>query len=108
MQNLIDLMIEQGLEIPNRESVVESISDAVANDRIRALTKNNITIGFFTWRLFIKNEKKYVYIENLCILKKYRKSSNLLSLRKFFRNLYPNISFAYWDSQKKNRWCAFK
>ena|SRR3990167_1458261 len=102
-------MVDEGLEVPSRYDTYESIADAVSNETIRAVMRNGITIGFFTWRQIVKNNKLYIYIENMCIKRKYRHSSNLLFLRKFFRTYYQDrFEFVYWDSQKKSKWIYAK
>ena len=103
INQLIDYMVEEGLEVPSREDTYESIADAVANGTIRAIIKNGLVAGFFTWRPIYKRGKLFIYIENMCIKRKFRRSSNLLFLRKFFREHYfQRFEFVYWHNAKKD------
>ena len=104
ISDLIDIMVKEGLEVPSRVDTYEGIADAVANGKIRAIIRNGVTIGFFTWREIYKNSKLYIYIENMCIKRQHRYPLNLLSLKRFFRGYYQGrYEFVYWHSQKRDR-----
>lgn len=95
-------MIEEGLRVPNLRDTYESIADAVANGRIRSIIKSGEVIGFFTWKEVYKNDKLFVFIENMCVKRQFRSATNLLFLRRFFRSFYnERYEFVYWYSQKK-------
>ena len=105
---IIDFMVSEGLEVPHKDSTMENLTDALAGNRVRVLYKFGIPIGFFSWREFYKENKQYIYIENMCVKKKYRNAANFLSLRKFFRKAYPLMEFGYWHSQKVGMWKAYR
>lgn len=102
IDELIDIMIDEGMRVQDYADIYESIADAVAEGKIKAISKNGEIIGFFSWRESIKNGKKCIFVNNMCIKRRYRNPANLLFLRRFFRDLYPDMYFTYWHNSKKD------
>ena len=64
--------------------------------------------GFFTWFEIRKNNKLYIFINNLWIEPEHRGKKSLFWLRKFLKDKYPNIEYGYWERENKktkdNEW----
>ncbi len=58
--------------------------------------------GFFTWFEVEKNDKLYIYINNLWIQPEYRGKTSIFWIRRFLRNKYPNVKYGYWFRGDKN------
>jgi len=79
--------------------VRKELDNAIKSNNLFILhKKDKVPIGFFT---LIPNGKS-VLINNMLVLKQYRNSHNLLNLRKFIRERYPNKEYV-WKRRKDNK-----
>ena len=85
----------------NKETL-QDIKECADKGWFEWIKHNGNEIGFFTWWLTEIEDKQYIYIGNLMIEDKYRNKKNLLYLRKFFKQKYPNIDYAYWHKEDTN------
>ena len=83
-------------ELLKDEKNKEEIKRAIKEDRILFLKKGDREIGFFTY----DPHKDGVYIGNMWIDEEYRKTNNLLFLRKYFRDMFKKGN---WKNRKKGR-----
>ena len=84
------------------DEVKQNIQKAIQNNKIHFIERNGQTIGFHTWEE--KGDK--IFINNLWIEKAYRNKDNLLSLRKYFRNMYLG-KIHYWRNRKSKRMVSY-
>lgn len=84
------------------DEVRQEIKEAQADNHFAWLGD----VGFFTWFEITKNDKLYIFINNLWIQPEYRKKVSLFWLRKFLKSKYPNAKYGYWEREKndKNEW----
>ncbi len=83
--------------------VKQNIQEAISDHRIHYLERDGKTIGFHTWEE--KGDK--IFINNLWIEEQYRNKNNLLSLRKYFRDMYSG-KVHYWRNRKRGEYEYFK
>ena len=92
-------MIEEGAEIPFDKyiEVRDEINEAIADGHFYIVERKGKEIGFFTY-FEIKGK---VFINNCVIFKRYRDRNNFISIRRFFREKYPDQPL-YWMSKRRN------
>ena len=90
-----------GIQLDNKS--LQDIKEYANKGWFEWIKHNGNEIGFFTWWLTEIDGKQYIYIGNLMIEDKYRNKKNLLYLRKFFKQKYPNIDYAYWHKDDSNK-----
>lgn len=88
--------------------VSEDIYRALQEDRIHFIFKNNELIGFCTWLEIIKQEELFIFINNLYVHPTERTLTNLMPVRKFFREKFPQARMFYWHSRKHDRFFYVK
>lgn len=99
INDLIDIIESEGIILEDRNNVYNSLERSVNSGCFKYIYHNNIRIGFLTWNYNNDN----LFVNNFIIYKKYKGSFNISTLRKFFRNKYPNIKCSYWINIKKNK-----
>lgn len=103
INELIDIMLDEGMRVRDRYDTYESIADAVVDGNIKAIMRYGLPIGFFSWIEKKKDGKLFIFINNMLIKRKFRNKTNLLFLRKFFRYKYPDMDIAYWWNDRRDR-----
>lgn len=91
-------MIESLTDLLKNEETQRDIKSAIEDNRFLVLKKDNNEIGFFIYEY--DNEK--VWIGDMWIDETYR-GTNLLFLRKYFRDKFPNIHKFNWRNRKRGR-----
>jgi len=91
---IIEFLQQKGFDI-----TWDDIADEVYLGNFRYLFKYGESTGFYTWKEIWNDSKLYVFINNMCCWEK----SNLLSIRKFLRERYPDAEYLYWHSKKHDR-----
>ena len=105
--NLIDVLEKDGIVLKDKKEVEKNIENNFRQGRLRFIPdKNGVPIGFFTWEERIKNGEKCIFINNMFIKKDCKKEFNLLRLRSFFREKYPDAYLFYWKSRKRGRYVS--
>jgi hypothetical protein len=97
---LLKKMIREGLDVPpeRHAEVIDECNEAAEKNQIFIIEKGGQEIGFFT---FFEIRDK-IFFNNGVIYKEFRDRFNLLSIRKFFREMYPGRRL-YWYSKKRNK-----
>jgi len=98
---LAELICEENTKLDFKE-IKEEISDDLKNDRYHLIVHKGNDIGFLTWIETYKFGKRYIYLNNLWIDSKYRRTLKMFHLREFFRKKFPGALF-YWHRDKKNK-----
>ena len=103
-QELIDVMLSEGVSIPpeEREKVLKDLDEAVKNDRIYYIKKDGKTIGFLSY----VNKPNRTLIQYAFIYKKFRDAINFLSLRGLFRDTFK--SRFSWKSRRRGKVASVK
>lgn len=110
MEKLLDLLVDRLHKADNTVDKVqlkEELQEAVREHRFSFIKKNGIDIGFFTW-IIPNSVDLVIYINNLYIEEPFRNRFNLLFLRRYFKNKYPNCSMFYWHKYKTQSYVYFK
>jgi hypothetical protein len=92
-------LVIEGVILKDEEGTAESIREAVMGGRFRFIKKDDMTVGFFTFR----REEERVVVENLLVYGWYRGRYNLLSLRKNFRAEMQEIKNYSWTNRRKKK-----
>jgi hypothetical protein len=96
-EDLIYEIEREGVILDNRNKIHTSIANALCENRFSYLyNASGNKIGFYTW---CDNQGK-ILINNLLIYRQYRNRINLLQMRNYFRNKYPNAEIFYWKNRK--------
>jgi hypothetical protein len=98
MNELVNIMLKDGVEMPDSEKVSQDLDRAMQKGKIYWIQKDNKTIGFATYR----EKANRLLMEYCFIYKAFRNKANLLSLRQFFRRIHTNF---VWRSRRRNRVC---
>lgn len=98
MNELVNIMLKDGVEVPNQERVSHDIDRAIQEGKVYWIEKDSKTIGFATYR----EKADRLLMEYCFIYKAFRDKANLLSLRQFFRSIHTNF---VWHSRRRNRVC---
>jgi hypothetical protein len=104
---MIDELLQKlGEEVELDEEILANIEECIEKEHFRYITIDGKEVGFFTWVEMWdwRKMKLYIWINNLFILKEYRRMNNLLFLRRFFRKMYPIIHRFYWYRKKRGRY----
>ena len=93
IDELINIFRLSGTEPGELEtSTRRGLASAILNKRLIFLNGK----GFLTYTI----EDGHIYIRNLCILRPFRGTINLLKLRKVFQKILPGMSYT-WRNRKK-------
>jgi hypothetical protein len=100
---LVSIMSDEGVDIDSveRQKVISDIDEAILNNRLIFIKKNNTPIGFVTY----KPKINCVFISYCFVYRKYRNVVSLLGLRKIFRNIGSDFR---WKSRRRGRYCEVK
>jgi hypothetical protein len=101
VENFLLNLIEEDIDLKSddREKIRLSLQEAVQTDTLRFIYRDNIPVGFYSWKVYSKG----IFINNLFILKGYRNRDNLLYLRNWFREKMVNGKF-YWKNRKTKQY----
>ncbi len=96
---ILNKMIREGADIPEEKKaeVIEEVNEAITDNHFFIIAKNGKDIGFFSY-FEIRGR---IFMNNCVIFKEFRSRTNLLSLRRLFKDKYKGRQF-YWRSKKRN------
>lgn len=102
-RQLLEVMLEDGVSVPSeeRDKVIIALDKAINDKKIYWIGNRQGIIGFATY----KDKVDKIFLDYCFIYKEFRDRCNLLSLRKFFREIHDNFA---WKSRKRNRLCFVK
>ena len=78
------------------KEICKDIDEAVKENRFEYISLLGKEIGFYTWVKI----KDALYIGNFFIRKKFRDRNNLLHLRRYLTNKFPDVNIFYWHIDK--------
>ena len=104
-KKLLQVILEEGVSLTDekQQEVINDIEEAVKNGKLVVLYKEKEVMGFFT---YFEKEKE-VFINNCIIFGEHRNRTNLLNLRKKFREAYKGCRFS-WESLKRQKMVSVK
>jgi len=101
-KGLVKVIETENIKVNDREGLQAQLEKAISDGRIYIFkNKDNLEIGFVTWHEKYDNNKLYIFVNNLLILKEFRGQFNLLKLREMLRIRYPKMIKFYWRNRKK-------
>lgn len=106
INNIIEVLEREGIKFKSeaeKENIKQDIIECIEGGRFQFIIKDNRRIGFMTWHEILKNRKLHLFINNMIVFKEYRNKNNLLNIRQFFKEKYPNRNWAFWRNRKKDR-----
>jgi hypothetical protein len=108
-KGLIKVIETEGIKVKDKEDLLCQLSQAIKDKRIYIFkNKDNKEIGFVTWLEKYANSNQYIFINNLLILKEFKRQENLLEFRSFLRNKYPTMYRMYWNNRKHKKFRYYK
>lgn len=101
-QRLLECIINSGVNINNRQEVIDEINEAIEKGTLVTIFKKGSAIGFFTY--FEHGDEVFM---NNCLIFGEKDRNNLLSLRNTFRERFKDKRFT-WESLKRQRMVSVK
>ena len=105
-KDLFNILISQKVQFPESEGeLVEEFNQALRENRVYYIWKNDNMIGFLTHEIRTKLGHKKLLINKLVILKEFRDRLNLVPLRNYIRELYRDMDCDgfYFRSKRRSR-----
>jgi hypothetical protein len=103
---LFNLLKEEGYKV--EDDTYDDIQQAIKQGNVQLLYCMDRLIGFFCWYVKEKYKVKHIYITHAVVKKGFRWAGSFLKLRKYFRDMYPEIHSYYWFNDKKGKFIYAK
>lgn len=110
IDKFLDFIVDMlGREDKNIDKVQlkQELKEAIEDNKFDFIRKDGREIGFLTW-IIPNNVDLVIYINNLYIEDGFRNRTNLLFLRKYFKEKYPTCKMFYWHKNKTQGYVYFK
>jgi hypothetical protein len=106
LDNIIEVLEREGVVFTSdaeKENVKKDIYECIEKGWFQFIVKDNRRIGFITWHEVWKDRKLHIFVNNMIVFKEFRNRNNLLNIRRFFKDRYPERCWAFWHSRKKKK-----